>query len=82
LRRRGFLTNRPSLNAAIHTHVFFTVALEWLCAFHAAYAIWHWLIKRSRYGRIAEAWLDRAAAAALRLGVPNLLVRKFRRETD
>ena len=57
--RRGFLTNRPSLNAAIHTHVFITTALEWLCAFHAVYAIWYWLVKRSRWGRIAEGWLDR-----------------------
>jgi cytochrome b561 len=55
--RRGFLTNRHSLNAAIHAHVFFTDALEWLCAFHAVYAIWYWLIKRSRWGRIAKGWI-------------------------
>ncbi len=62
--RRGFLTNRPSLNAAIIFHVHITTALEWLCAFHVAYALWHWLVKRSRWGRMAEGWLDQFASTA------------------
>jgi hypothetical protein len=76
--RRAFLTNRPSLNAAIHAHVFITVALEWLCAFHAVYATWYWLIKSSRWGRTAEGWLDRIATVAERAGVPPLILRRFR----
>lgn len=56
---RFFLTRSPALNASIHAHVFVSNALEWLCAFHAVYATWYWLIKRSRWGRIAAGWLDR-----------------------
>jgi len=74
--RRGFLTNNPSLNAAIHAHVFVTDALEWLCAFHAVYALWYWLIKRSRWGRIAEGWVDRVASVAERVGVLRLMGRR------
>jgi cytochrome b561 len=75
---RFFLTRSPALNASIHAHVFVSNALEWLCAFHAVYATWYWLIKRSRWGPIAEGWLDRIASAADRVGVPHVLLRKFR----
>jgi hypothetical protein len=78
-KNRFFLTRSPSLNAAIHAHVFITDALEWLCAFHSVYAIWYWLIKRSRWGRIAEDWLDRVASAADRVGVPDLMLKRFRK---
>ena len=76
---RFFLTRSPALNASIHAHVFVSNALEWLCAFHAVYATWYWLIKRSRWGRIAEGWLDRIASAADRMGVPHVILRIFRR---
>jgi cytochrome b561 len=73
---RGFLTDRPSLNAAINAHVFIADALEWLCAFHAAYALWYWRIKGSQWGMVAEGWFDRAAAAADRVGVTKKLFRR------
>jgi cytochrome b561 len=74
--RRGFLTDRPSLNAAINAHVFITDALEWLCAFHAVYALWYWRIKGSRWGIVAEGSLDRVASAADRVGVTKKLFRR------
>jgi hypothetical protein len=43
---------------------FVSDALEWLCAFHAMYALWHWLIKRTQWGRIAGGWVERAASNA------------------
>jgi hypothetical protein len=45
---RFHLTRSPALNASIHTHVFVSNALEWLCAFHVAYFLWFWKIKRTR----------------------------------
>jgi hypothetical protein len=42
---RGLTTSSPALNAAIKGHAFVSNALEWLCGFHAAYALWYWLIK-------------------------------------
>ena len=66
---RFHLTRSPALNATIHTHVFVSNALEWLCAFHVAYFLWFWKIKRTRWGRIADSWLDRVASAADRMGV-------------
>ena len=62
--RRGFLTDRSSLNAAIICHVHITTVLEWLCLCHAAYATWYWLAKRSRWGNTVEGWMDRLLSAA------------------
>ncbi len=73
---RFFLTRSPALNAAIHTHVFVSNALEWLCAFHVAYFLWFWKIKRTRWGMISEGWLDRVASVADRVGVLRLLGRR------
>jgi cytochrome b561 len=73
---RFFLTRSPALNAAIHTHVFVSNALEWLCAFHVAYFLWFWKIKRTRWGRISEDWLDRVASVADRVGVLRLTGRR------
>ncbi len=70
---RFHLTRSPALNAAIHTHVFVSNALEWLCAFHVAYFLWFWKIKRTRWGRISEGWLDRVASVADRMGVLRLI---------
>jgi cytochrome b561 len=64
---RFHLTRSPALNATIRTHVFVSNALKWLCAFHVAYFLWFWKIKRTRWGRISESWLDRVAAVATKL---------------
>jgi cytochrome b561 len=75
---RGFFTSSPSLNAAIDAHAFVSDALEWLCAFHVAYSLWHWLIKRTQWGRIAGAWVERAASNAGRVGSSYLRGKTFR----
>ncbi len=75
--RRGFLTDRPSLNAAIIFHVHVTTVLEWLCVFHAVYATWYWRVRRSRWGAVAEGWLERVASAGGRVGVPRFVLRSF-----
>jgi cytochrome b561 len=74
---RGFTTSSPALNAAIDAHAFIADALEWLCGFHAVCALWHWLIKRTQWGRIAGFWVDRVASAAGRVGVLQLIGRRF-----
>jgi cytochrome b561 len=63
---RGFSTSSPALNAAIDAHSFVSDGLEWLCAFHATYALWHWVIKRTQLGRTVGGWLEGAAATASR----------------
>jgi cytochrome b561 len=75
---RGFSTSSPALNATIDAHAFISDALEWLCAFHAVYALWYWVIKRTQWGSIAGGWLERVASAADRVGVSHLMGRKFR----
>ena len=51
---RGFTTSRPALNTAIDTHAFISDALEWLCGFHAVYALWYWLVKRTQWAGLQE----------------------------
>jgi hypothetical protein len=68
---RGFTTSSPALNFSLEAHAFISVALEWLCGFHVVYSLWYWLIKKTQWGGIAGAWLDRAASAAGRLGKPS-----------
>jgi cytochrome b561 len=75
---RGFSTSSPALNAAIEAHAFVSDALEWLCAFHGAYALWHWLIKGTQWGRIAGGWLEGAAATASRVARSRLGAKNFR----
>jgi cytochrome b561 len=76
---RGFSTSSPPLNAAIEAHAFVSDSLEWLWAFHAVYALWYWLIKRTRWGKMARSWLDQvAAAAADRGGVSHLIGGRLR----
>jgi len=75
---RGFSTNSPALNAAIDAHAFVSDALEWLCAFHAMYALWHWVIKRTQWGRTVEGWVERAAATASRVATSRLGAKNFR----
>jgi cytochrome b561 len=74
---RGFTTSSPALNATIDAHAFISDALEWLCGFHAIYSLWHWLVRRTQWGRIAGSWLNRAATAAGRVGVLRLIGRRF-----
>jgi cytochrome b561 len=74
---RGFATSSPALNAMIDAHAFISDALEWICGFHAVYALWHWLLKRTQWGRIAGGWRERVASAAGRVGVLHLIGRKF-----
>jgi cytochrome b561 len=73
---RFHLTRSPVLNATIHTHVFVSNALEWLCAFHVVYFLWFWKIKRTRWGKISEGWLDRVASVIDRVGVLHLRGRR------
>jgi cytochrome b561 len=75
---RGFTTTSPALNSAIDAHAFVSDALEWLCAFHVAYSLWHWLIKRTQWGRIAGGWVERAASNAGRVGSSYLRGKKLR----
>jgi cytochrome b561 len=74
---RGFTTSSPALNATIDAHAFISDALEWLCGFHAVYALWYWVVRRTQWGRIAGAWLNRTASAAGRVGVLHSIGRKF-----
>jgi cytochrome b561 len=75
---RGFSTSSPALNAAIDAHAFVSDALEWLCAFHAGYALWHWVIKGTQWGRIAGGWLEGTAAAASRVATSRFGAKNFR----
>jgi hypothetical protein len=65
------------LNFSLEAHAFISVALEWLCGFHVVYSLWYWLIKKTQWGGIAGAWLDRAASAAGRVGILHLIARKL-----
>ena len=75
---RGFSTSSAALNFAIDGHAFVSDALEWLCGFHAAYALWDWEIKGTKWGRVAGAWLEGAVAAASRAATSRLGARGFR----
>ena len=75
---RGFSTSSPALNATIDAHAFVSEALEWLCAFHAMYALWHWVIKRTQWGRTTGDWVERAAATASRVDTLRLGAKIFR----
>jgi hypothetical protein len=75
---RGFSTSGPALNTAIDAQAFVSDALEWLCAFHAVYALWHWVIKRTQWGRLAGGWLEGAAAGASRVATSRLGARNPR----
>jgi cytochrome b561 len=75
---RGFTTSSPALNTTIDAHAFFSDALEWLCAFHVAYALWHWLMKRTQWGRIAGDWVERVTSNAGRVGSSHLRGKTFR----
>ena len=63
---REFTTNVPALNFALEGHAFISIALEWLCGFHAVYSLWYWVINKTRWGSIAEGWLERTKSAARR----------------
>ena len=75
---RGLTTSSPALNVTIDAHAFVSDALEWLCGFHAAYSLWHWLMKRTQWGRIAEGWVERAASSAGRVGSSYLRGKNLR----
>ena len=64
---REFTTSNPALNFALEGHAFISVALEWLCGFHAVYSLWCWLIKKTQWGGIAGVWLERTASAIGRM---------------
>ena len=71
-------TSSSALNATIDAHAFISDAFEWLCGFHAVYALWYWLVKRTQWGRIAGGSLERVASAAGRVGVLHLRRKNFR----
>ena len=74
---RGFTTTSSALNFSLDAHAFISDALEWLCGFHVVYSLWYWLIRRTQWGRIARGWGERAAFAAGRVGLVQLIWRKF-----
>lgn len=69
---RGFTTTSAALNAAIVAHAFVSDALEWLCGFHAVYALWHWRIKGTPWGRTASLLRERAVSVTSRMAVSAL----------
>jgi hypothetical protein len=75
---RGFTTSSPALNVTIDAHAFVSDALEWLCGFHAAYSLWHWLMKRTQWGSIAGGWVERVASSAGRVGSSYLRGKNLR----
>src|SRR5580704_5652955 len=64
---RGFTTSSAALNVAIDAHAFFSDALEWMCGFHAVYALWCWRIRGTQSGRTASVWLERGMSATSRM---------------
>jgi cytochrome b561 len=74
---RGFTTDSAVLNATVDAHAFVSDALEWLCGFHAMYALWHWAIKRTQWGRAAKDWIGRTATAS-RVATSRLGAKAFR----
>jgi cytochrome b561 len=75
---RGFTTDNPALNTAIDAHAFISDALEWLCGFHAVYALWYWRIRGTQWGRTASAWLERGVSATTRMAASPLRGKNFR----
>jgi len=75
---RGFTTSRAALNVAIDAHAFISDALEWLCAFHAAYALWYWRIRGTQWGKTANVWLERGVSATSRMAAWPLRGKNFR----
>src|SRR5215831_8264055 len=75
---RGFTTSSSALNAAIDAHTFVSDALEWLCGFHAVYALWYWRIRGTPWGRTANLRLDRAVSATSRMAVSPVRGRNSR----
>lgn len=75
---RGFSTSIPALNFALEAHAFISIALEWLCGFHVVYSLWYWLIRGTKWGKIAGGWLEEAAAAASRMATRRVGARNFR----
>lgn len=63
---REFTTSSIALNFALEAHAFISDAVEWLCGFHAVHMLWHWLIKKTRWGSIVGVWLERALCAPAR----------------
>jgi cytochrome b561 len=75
---RGFTTSSAVLNATIDAHAFVSDALEWLCGFHALHMLWHWLIRRTHWGTIAGAWVERIAFATGRAVGSHIMRKSFR----
>jgi hypothetical protein len=75
---REFTTSSPALNFALEAHAFISIALEWLCGFHAVYSLWYWLIKKTQWGSIAGVWLERTSSTARRMTMSQASGRNFR----
>ncbi len=75
---RGFTTSSAALNVAIDAHAFISDALEWLCAFHAVYALWYWRIRGTQWGRTASVWLERGVSAARGMAASPFRGKNFR----
>jgi cytochrome b561 len=68
---REFTTSNPALNFALEGHAFISVALEWLCGFHATYSLWYWLIRKTQWGNTAGVWIERVVSAASRMAASS-----------
>ena len=75
---RGFTTSSSALNAVVDAHAFVSDALEWLCGFHAVYALWSWRIRGTPWGKTARLWLERAVSATSRMAVSPVRGRNSR----
>jgi cytochrome b561 len=69
---RGFFTASPALNAALVSHAFLSNALIWLCGFHALYALWFWIVRRTRWGSAVAVRLGQLASAQARRWTASL----------
>ena len=74
---REFTTSSTALNLALESHAFISIALEWVCGFHVLYSLWYWLIKGTKWGRIAGGRLEGAAAAASRMATRRVGAKTF-----
>ena len=74
---REFTTSSPALNFALEAHAFISIALEWLCGFHAVYSLSYWLIKKTQWGSIARVWLERTLSAARRMATVQVTGKNF-----
>jgi len=75
---REFTTSNSALNFWLEAHALISIALEWVCGFHAVYSLWYWLIKKTQRGGVAGVWLERTTFAARRMVATQIIGKTFR----